>query len=121
MVRIVVLKRLYSDNTCRDVHADRGHAGREREEALQAKGYRPQIQRKAKPHWPLLKRQSARNTRIARVRARVEHVFAAIEAMGGKTIRTPSHARTGFALTLMAACYNLRRTVWLVKSGAIPW
>jgi hypothetical protein len=121
MVRIVVLKRLYSDNTCRDVHADRGYASKEREEALQAKGYRPQIQRKAKPHWPLLKRQSARNTRIARVRARVEDVFAAIEAMGGKMIRTPSHARAGFALTLMAACYNLRRTVWLVKSGAIPW
>lgn len=112
---------LDSGNTCRDVHADRGYASKEREESLQAKGYRPQIQRKAKPHRPLPKRQKARNTRIARVRARVEHVFAAIGAMGGKMIRTPSHARAGFALTLMAACYNLRRTVWLVKSNAIPW
>jgi IS5 family transposase len=55
------------------------------------------------------------------VRARVEHVFAAIEHMGGKMIRTIGRARADFALTLMAACYNLRRTVWLVKSGAIPW
>ena len=46
---------------------------------------------------------------------------AAIEAMGGKMIRTIGQARADFALTLMAACYNLRRTVWLVKSGAIPW
>jgi IS5 family transposase len=45
---------LDSGNTCRDVYADRGYASKEREETLQAKG----------------KRQSARNTRIARVRAR---------------------------------------------------
>ena len=112
---------LDSGNTCRDVYADRGYASKQREEALQAKGYRPQIQRKAKPHRPLPKRQKARNTRIARVRARVEHVFAAIEAMGGKMIRTIGQARADFALTLMAACYNIRRTVWLVKSNAIPW
>jgi len=55
------------------------------------------------------------------VRARVEHVFAAIEAMGGKMIRTIGQARAGFALTLMAACDNIRRTVWLVKSNAIAW
>ena len=66
-------------------------------------------------------RQKARNTCIARVRARVEHVFAAIEHLGGKTIRTIGRARADFALTLMAACYNIRRTVWLVKSGTIPW
>ena len=112
---------LDSGNTCRDVYADRGYASKEREEALQANGYRPQIQRKAKPHRPLPKRQKARNTRIARVRARVEHVFAAIEAMSGKMIRTIGQARADFALTLMAACYNIRRTVWLVKSNAIPW
>ena len=112
---------LDSGNTCRDVHADRGHASKEREEALQAKGYRPQIQRKAKPKRPLSQRQKQRNTRIARIRARVEHVFAAIEAMGGKTIRTIGQARADFALTLMAVCYNIRRTVWLVKSGALPW
>ena len=44
-----------------------------------------------------------------------------IEAMGGKMIRTIGQARADFALTLMAACYNIRRTVWLVKSNAIPW
>ena len=110
-----------SGNTCRDLYADRGYASKEREEALQAKGYRPQIQRKAKPKRPLSQRQKQRNTRIARIRARVEHVFAAIEAMGGKTIRTIGQARADFALTLMAVCYNIRRTVWLVKSGALPW
>ncbi len=36
-------------------------------------------------------------------------------------IRTIGQARADFALTLMAACYTIRRTVWLVKSGAIPW
>ena len=41
--------------------------------------------------------------------------------MSGKMIRTIGQARADFALTLMAACYNIRRTVWLVKSNAIPW
>jgi len=35
-------------------------------------------------------------------------VFAAIEHMGGKMIRTIGRARADFALTLMAACYTLR-------------
>jgi hypothetical protein len=38
---------------------------------------------------------------------RVEYVFATIEENGGKMIRAIGRARADFALTLMAACYNL--------------
>jgi hypothetical protein len=51
----------------------------------------------------------------------VDRKHKLIRRLKTDTARTPSHARTGFALTLMAACYNIRRTVWLVKSNAIPW
>lgn len=55
--------------------------------------------------------QQRRNKRIAKTRARVEHVFGAIMQMGGKTLRTIGQARANFAMTMMAACYDLKRLV----------
>jgi predicted nucleic acid-binding protein len=48
--------------------------------------------------------QQRRNHRIAKVRARVEHVFAAIAQMGSKLVRTIGHARAAFGMTMMALC-----------------
>jgi hypothetical protein len=42
--------------------------------------------------------------RIDKTRAQVEHVFATIEQMGGKLVRTIGQARANSAITLMAAC-----------------
>lgn len=58
-------------------------------------------------------RQQQLNARIAKVRARVEHVFAGITQMGGKLIRTIVQARASFAMTMMAVCYNLKRLAHL--------
>ena len=66
---------------------------------------------------PLSECQQRRNKRIARTRARVEHVFGAIEQMGGKLLRTIGQARANFAMTMMAACYNLKRLVYFRKAG----
>jgi len=54
---------------------------------------------------------------IAKTRARVEHVFGAIEQMGGKLLRTIGQARANFAMTMMAACYNLKRLVFFQEAG----
>jgi len=107
-------------NTSRDVWADKGYEDSQREQRLQADGWRLHIQRKAKPGKPLSACQKRRNTRIARPRARVEHVFAAMIAMGGKFIRTIGLARARFGLTLKAAVYNLRRLCTLKESGVAP-
>jgi IS5 family transposase len=104
-------------NTNRDVYADRGYPSECREVWLKEKGYRNQIQRKGKRNKPLSDCQQRRNHRIAKTRARVEHVFAAIEQMGGKMIRTIGQARANFAMTMMAACYNLTRLVYFRKAG----
>lgn len=104
-------------NTSRDVYADRGYTSADRENWLKEHGYRNQIQRKAKRNKPLSECQLRRNHRIAKTRARVEHVFASIEQMGGKLIRTIGQARANFALTMMAACYNLKRLVYFRKAG----
>jgi hypothetical protein len=53
----------------------------------------------------------------AKVRARVEHVFAAITQMGGKLIRTIGQARADFGVTLMALCYNIRCLTYLKSAG----
>lgn len=104
-------------NTSRDVYADRGYPSKERQAWLKANGYRDRIQRKGKRNTPLSEAQQRRNHGIAKVRARVEHVFAALEQMGGKLIRTIGQARANFAMTMMAACYNLKRLAYFQKAG----
>jgi transposase, IS5 family len=104
-------------NTSRDVYADRGYPSAAREEQLKESGLRNHIQRKGKRNKPLSACQQRRNQRIAKSRARVEHVFAAIEQMGGKMIRTIGQARANFAMTMMAACYNLKRLAYFNRAG----
>ena len=100
-------------NTSAEIYADKGYVGAEREEHLREQGYRPQIQRKAKRGKPLSACQERRNLRIAKIRARVEHVFAAIAQWGGKWIRTIGQARATFAMGMMAVVYNMRRLAFL--------
>lgn len=71
------------------------------------------IQRKGRRNHQLSECQQRRNHYIAKVRARVEHVFGAMEQMGGKCIRTIGQARAVFALITMAVAYNNRRLVFL--------
>lgn len=50
----------------------------------------------------------------------MKHVFAAIEQMGGRLIRTIGQARANFAMTLMAACYNIKRLAYCQRAGVVP-
>ncbi len=104
-------------NTSQDVYANRGYPSTEREAWLKEHGYRNHIQRKGHRQKPLSECQQRRNKRIAKTRARVEHVFASIDQMGGKLIRTVGQARANFAMTMMAACYNLKRLVYFQRAG----
>ena len=104
-------------NTCQAIYADKGYVDQAREQRLIKSGIKVHIQRKAKRGQVLSECQRKRNTRIARVRARVEHPFAAMAQMGGKTLRIIGLARAKFQLHLKAACYNLWRLVSLKKHG----
>ncbi|ANG63586.1 transposase [Marinobacterium aestuarii] len=103
-------------NTSRNVYADRGYASQAREADLRQRGNRPEIQRKGARNRPLSDCQKRRNHRIAKIRARVEHVFGAIEQMGGMLIRTIGQARANIKMTMMATCYNLKRLVYLRRA-----
>ncbi len=58
-------------------------------------------------------RLKARNRAISRTRAWVEHVFAGLHQLGGKTVRALTLARNTLAITLKCVLYNLKRLVWL--------
>lgn len=104
-------------NTNRDVYADRGYPSKAREKALKEGGFRSCIQRKGTKQKPLSACQQRRNLRLAKTRARVEHVFGAMHQMGSKFVRTVGLARASFAMTMMATCYNIKRAVSLARGA----
>ena len=108
-------------NTSRDLYGDKGYVDGEREARLKVAGWRVQIQRKASPGKPLSDCQKGRNTRIARTRARVEHVFAGLEQLGGKGLRSIGLDRATLLLNWKAATYNLRRLCHLRTCGVVAF
>lgn len=112
---------LDTSNTSRDVWADKGYQDQEREMRLKTEGWRMHIQRKAKRGQPQSECQKRRNTRIARPRARVEHVFGSMKAMGRQTLRSIGLARATFGLSIQASVYNLRRLCSLKQGSIAPF
>jgi IS5 family transposase len=108
---------LDTGNTSRDLYGDKGYVNSEREARLKAAGWRVHIQRKATQGKPLSDCQKGRNTRIAKTRARVEHVFASLEQLGGKGLRCIGLDRANLQLNFKAATYNLRRLCSLKTCG----
>ena len=88
---------------------DRGYTALE---VLKAGGGRQHIQCCAKPKQALSDTQAGRSRRIARVRARGEHPFAGLRALGGKFLRLQWH--------LKVLTYNLKRLCWLKTRGWPP-
>lgn len=84
---------------------------------LQALGFVDEIQRRAQPGKPLSECQKQRNLRIASKRAKVEHVFAGIWYMRGKFVRTIGQKRATVAMTMMAACHNMKRLASFLEHG----
>lgn len=108
-------------NTCRDWFADSAYVGAFIATLLTTAGMRPQIQRKGSKGKPLSECQKRRNSRLAKSRCRVEHVFADFKAMGGKMIRTIGLDRATLNLQLKGTVYNIRRFCTLQRQGYIPF
>lgn len=103
-------------NTSRDVYADKGYVNGKREARLKDEGWRMHIQRKGSKEKPLSEAQERRNRRIAKPRARVEHVFAGLAQLGGKVLRSIGLARATLHLNWKVAAYNLRRLSYLKEA-----
>ncbi|THT94826.1 transposase, partial [Lampropedia puyangensis] len=105
------------ENTGKLVDTDKGYDSAQRREMLKALDFQDGIQRKAQKNKALSQCQKKRNERIAKRRAKVEHVFAGIRHMGGKFVRCIGMARASATMTLMAACYNLKRLASFLHRG----
>jgi len=108
-------------NSSRDLYADKGYVDGEREARLKGQGWRVHIQRKGSKDKPISETQQRRNKRIAKIRARVEHVFAGLAQMGDKVLRSIGLARATLHLNWKAAAYNLRRLSYLKEARIVAF
>ncbi len=99
-------------NTASDVWADTAYRGRANLELLARRGLVAQFQR-AKPRGKPMPAHIARgNATRARVRSRVEHVFAATKVRMRLVVRSIGLVRATARITLANLAYNLTRFVW---------
>jgi transposase, IS5 family len=104
-------------NTASDVWADTAYRSRANLALIEKRGLVAQFQR-AKPRGKAMPPHIARgNATRARVRSRVEHVFAAEKRRMGLVVRTIGLARATAKITLANLAYNLRRLVWIEGRG----
>jgi transposase, IS5 family len=97
------------DNTASDVWADTAYRSAANLALLERRGLKPQFQRK-KPRGRKMPANIARgNASRARVRSRVEHVFAAQKCRLGLVIRTVGMVRARVKIGLANLAYNLTR------------
>lgn len=101
------------DNTSADVWADAAYRSKAREQTLKDEGYRSHIHTKGQANKPLSAAQQRANRKRSKQRCRVEHVFAAQQAMGGKLVRTIGLERARVKVALTNIVYNLKRWCWL--------
>lgn len=105
-------------NTASEVWADTAYRSRFNLALLEKRGLVAQFQR-AKPRGTPMPSHLARgNATRARVRSRVEHVFAAEKRRMGLVVRTIGLARATAKITLANLAYNLRRLAWIEASAA---
>ena len=98
------------------VWADSAYRSEVQEQALQRSGHDSQIHARAYRNQALTETQKLSNTEKSRVRARVEHVFGAMENdMGGIFVRSIGLARAQVNVGLMNLTYNLKRIETLIR------
>ena len=106
------------DNTASDVWADTAYRSAANLALLERRGLRPRFQRK-KPRGKKMPAHIARgNATRARVRSRVEHVFAAQKCRFGLIVRTIGMARARVKIGLANLAYNFTRLAWLNEQTA---
>ena len=101
------------DNTASDVWADTAYRQAANLALLDRRGLKPQFQRK-KPRGRKMPAHIARgNATRARVRSRVEHVFAAQKCRLGLIVRTVGMVRARAKIGMANLVYNFTRLAWL--------
>ena len=104
------------DEGGKKVWADSAYRSDEQEQSLAGSQHTSQIHERAYRNKPLTEAQELSNTEKSRVRARVEHVFGAMENdMSGIFVRSIGTARAAVGVGLMNLTYNLKRIETLIR------
>jgi IS5 family transposase len=106
------LKNLIDKKKDRRLYGDSAYTGEEVQKCIPKKILN-RIHEKGYRNRPLTETQKRNNTAKSRIRARVEHVFAAMRHFGGKTIRAIGIARAEIQIGLLNLTYNLTRYAYL--------
>ncbi|MGK2913570.1 MAG: IS5 family transposase [Porticoccaceae bacterium] len=100
----------------KEVWADSAYRSDAQEHCLKGSQHGSRIHERAYRNKPLTEEQKLGNTEKSRVRARVEHVFGAMENdMGGIFLRSIGVARAKAGVGLMNLTYNLKRIETLIR------
>jgi IS5 family transposase len=111
------LKNLIEEGKDKRLYGDSAYTGKGVQSCI-PEMIKNRIHEKGYRNHPLTKKQERNNTAKSRIRARVEHVFGAINHFGGICIRTIGKARAEFQIGFMNLTYNMKRYVYLMEAKA---
>jgi IS5 family transposase len=106
------------NNTASAVWADTAYRSAANLTLIERRGLRPQFQRKKPRGKPMPVHLVRGNATRARVRSRVEHVFAAQKCRLGLVVRTVGMVRARVKIGLANLAYNFSRLTWLQAQTA---
>ncbi len=109
---------LDAGNTASDVWADSAYRSKANLALIARRGLTPQFQRAKPRRRPMPPHIARGNATRARVRSRVEHVFAAEKRRMRLVVRTIGLLRATAKITLANLAYNMRRFVWITGKPA---
>lgn len=110
---------LDSENTASSVYGDTAYNSDKNRRLLQDKGYKNELCRKKPWNQPYPKNVELGNRKRSSIRAHVEHVFAVQKDKMKLFIRTIGIERARVKVGLANFVYNLKRLVFLERSGAL--
>ena len=111
------LKNMVEKKKDKRLYGDSAYTGDEVQSCI-PKTTLNRIHEKGYRNHPLTKTQKRNNKAKSRIRARVEHVFAAINHFGGLFIRSIGIKRAEFQIGLMNFTYNLKRYAYIMEAKA---
>jgi IS5 family transposase len=100
-----------------EMYADKAYDNAEVKKGIRLAKMKCRVLKSARRNKPLTRRQQAMNDKLNKVRARVEHIFGAMEKqLGGLRTRAVGLVRATFNTGLTNLCYNMLRTLTLLST-----
>ncbi len=113
----VVWDLLTQEDKGQELDADKAYDNAHTKQGVRLAKMKYRVLKQARRNKPLTERDKQYNTSRSRVRARVEHVFGAMDKqLGGLQLRCIGLSRATFQVGLTNLCYNFLRTLNLLTN-----